>query len=96
VEQLAGAEEGYMIYQLLLHFEGTPFRYFRVTMNAQERMNQRLKLVREINSLKRAMEAADPSLARGVRGEPALNWLCKDCPYLVDCKRIEETATSAA
>jgi hypothetical protein len=67
-----------MIYQLLMHFGNSPSKAFRITMNAEERMNQRLKLVREINSVKRAMVATDPSLARSVDKDPSLNWLCKD------------------
>jgi hypothetical protein len=43
---ILGAEEGYMIYQLLMHFEETPFKAFRITMNANERKEQRDKLVR--------------------------------------------------
>jgi hypothetical protein len=65
-------------------------------MNVQERDDQRNKLVWEVNSLKKSMEAADPSLARAVREDPALNWLCKDCPYLTDCKRIQEEAAAAS
>ena len=90
------AEQGYMIYQLLMHFGNSPFKAFRIKMNAEERMNQRLKLVREINSLKRAMVATDPSLARSVDKDPSLNWLCKDCPYLADCKKIQQGAAVAA
>jgi hypothetical protein len=90
------APEGYMIYQLLMHFGKTPFKAFRITMDAQERRNQREKLVTEINSLKRAMENRDPSIARSVEKDSSLNWLCKDCPYLVDCKRIQQAAAGAA
>lgn len=93
---ILGAEEGYMIYQLLMHFEETPFKAFRITMNANERKEQRDKLVREINSLKKAMEAVDPSIARCVSEVPDLNWLCNDCPYLTDCKRIQQAAAGAA
>jgi CRISPR/Cas system-associated exonuclease Cas4 (RecB family) len=93
---ILSAKEGYMIYQLLMHFKETPFKSFRVTMNAQERRNQREKLVKEINSLKKAMEARDPSLARSVEKDPSLNWLCTDCPYLVDCKKIQLGASAAA
>jgi hypothetical protein len=93
---ILGAEEGYMIYQLLMHFDKTPFKSFRVTMNAQERIDQRLKLVRETNSLKRAIDAGDPSLARPVYNDPSLKWLCNDCPYLVDCKKIRQDAAEAA
>ena len=93
---ILGAEEGYMVYQLLMHFDETPFRTFRITMSAQERMNQRLKLVREINSLKKAMEAENPSLARSVDKDPSLKWLCTDCPYLTDCQKIQRGAEVAA
>jgi hypothetical protein len=90
------AGQGYLIYQLLMHFGQTPFKTFRILMNTQQRQAQRDKLVREINSLRRAMEAADPSLARSVDKDPSLNWLCKDCPYMTDCKKIQQAATGAA
>jgi hypothetical protein len=90
------ASEGYLLYQLLMHFGETPFKAFRIIMNAQERRNQREKLVMETNSLKRAMEKGDPSIARSVEKDPALNWLCKDCPYLTDCKKIQQATAGAA
>jgi CRISPR/Cas system-associated exonuclease Cas4 (RecB family) len=93
---MLGASNGYLIYQLLMHFGETPFKAFRITMNAQERKDQRDKLVKEVNSLKRAMEAGDPSLASSVYKDPSLNWLCKDCPYLMDCKKIQQGAAVAA
>ena len=65
-------------------------------MNAQERRNQREKLVTEINSLRRATENKDPSIARSVEKDSSLNWLCRDCPYLTDCKRIQQAAAGAA
>ena len=42
------AQEGYMLYQCLLHFGDKPFKAFKITMNAQERSDQRNKLVREV------------------------------------------------
>jgi|GEM_PF-1231792 len=86
------APEGYMLYQLLMHFGNTPFKTFQILMNAQERKDQRDKLVKEVNSLKRAMEAGDPSLARSVRQDPDLNWMCKDCPYSIECKTMAAAA----
>jgi hypothetical protein len=65
-------------------------------MNAQERKDQRDKLVKEVNSLRSAMETGNPSLARPVNNDPSLNWLCKDCPYLMDCQKIQQGATVAA
>jgi CRISPR/Cas system-associated exonuclease Cas4 (RecB family) len=93
---ILGAEEGYMVYQLLMHFGDTPFKAFKVTMNAQERKYQLDKLVEEANSLKRAMEARDPSLAKPVNEDPALNWLCRDCQYQIKCKRMQDAAAAAA
>jgi CRISPR/Cas system-associated exonuclease Cas4 (RecB family) len=90
------AEQGYIIYQLLMHFGNKPFKAFRITMNAKERNEQRDKLVKEITFLKRALEARDPSLARSVDKDPSLNWLCKDCPYLMKCQEIQRAATGAA
>lgn len=93
---MLGAQRGYLIYQLLMHFGETPFKAFSITMNVQERRDQRDKLVKEVYSLKRAMDAGDPSLARSVDKDPSLNWLCKDCPYLMDCKKIQQGAAAAA
>lgn len=90
------SDEGYLIYQLMMHFGETPFKYFKITMNAQERKDQRDKLVREIGSLKRAIESEDSSLARCVSEDPNLNWLCKDCPYQTECKRIQVSAAASA
>ena len=61
---MLGASQGIVLYQLLMHFGNTPFRTFHILMNAEQRKDQRDKLVKEVNSLKRAMEAGDPSLAR--------------------------------
>jgi len=36
------------------------------------------------------------NLAGSVEKDPSLNWLCKDCPYLTDCKRIQQAAAVAA
>lgn len=93
---ILGARQGILLYQLLMHFGNTPFKAFMIRMNGQERKDQRDKLVEEINSLKRAMEARDPALARSVDKDPSLNWLCRDCPYLTDCKKIQQAAAGAA
>jgi hypothetical protein len=92
---MLGASQGIVLYQLLMHFGNTPFRTFHILMNPQQRKDQRDKLVKEVNSLKRAMEAGDPSLARSVRQDPDLNWMCKDCPYSIECKRIESVTAAA-
>ena len=92
---MLGASQGYLMYQLLMHFGNTPFKTFKITMTAHERKELLDKLVEEADSLKRAMEARDPSLAKPVYDDPKLNWLCRDCPYQVNCKRIQEAAAAA-
>ena len=87
---MLGTSEGYIMYQLLMHFGNTPFRTFKITMSAKERKEQLDKLVEEADSLKRAKEARDPSLARPVYADPKLNWLCKECVYQINCKRIQD------
>jgi CRISPR/Cas system-associated exonuclease Cas4 (RecB family) len=92
---MLGSGEGYMIYQCLLHFGNAPFKAFKITMSAKERKEQLDKLVDEADSLKRALEARDPSLARSVYDDPSLNWLCRDCSYQVNCKRMQDAAAAA-
>ena len=92
---MLNASQGYILYQLLMHFGNTPFKAFRITMTIQERKNQLDKLVKEADSLKKAMEAKDPSLAKPVYDDPSLNWLCRECPYQVNCIRIQDAAAAA-
>ena len=86
---ILGASQGYMLYQLLMHFGNRPFRTFKITMTVQERKDQLDKLVKEATSLRRALEKRDPSLAKPVYDDPLLNWLCKSCLYQVTCKRMQ-------
>ena len=88
-------QEGYIVYQFLLHFGERPLKTFRIMMNTHERKEQRYKLVKEINSLKEAIQARDPSLARSVSDDQSLNWLCKECPYLLDCKKIQNISAAS-
>jgi CRISPR/Cas system-associated exonuclease Cas4 (RecB family) len=91
---MLNASQGYMLYQLL-HFGSTPFRAFKISMNTQERKYQLDKLVEETTSLKKALEARDPSLAKPVYDNPSLNWLCRECPYQVNCKRMQNAEAAA-
>jgi hypothetical protein len=57
-------------------------------MTDQQRKEQLDKLVTEMKSYRNAMEAKDPSLARGVYSDVELKWLCGDCPYLEECEQM--------
>lgn len=93
---MQGASTGYMVYQCLMHFESSPFRQFRVTMNEQQRVEQLEKLVKETRSLQNARKAKDPSLARHVYSDTELNWLCRECPYAKECEKIRAAASAVA
>lgn len=92
---MQAASTGYMIYQCLMHFGDSPWKTFKVTMTEQERQIQLEKLVREITSLQNAIKVKDPSLARGVHLDEDLRWLCNDCPYIVECKKMRGTEEAA-
>jgi CRISPR/Cas system-associated exonuclease Cas4 (RecB family) len=82
---------GEIIYQCLLQFEYNPFVSFEISMTAVERHNQLGKLSDEINLLQQAIKMKNPAIARGVFLDKGMNWLCKDCPYLKNCKVIDST-----
>jgi CRISPR/Cas system-associated exonuclease Cas4 (RecB family) len=80
---------GQIIYQCILQFGDNPFVSFEVIMSKEERESQRKKLLKEIRSLQLAISIKDPSIARGVFSDKEMNWLCKDCPYVKGCEKIE-------
>jgi len=86
---------GQIIYQCLMQFGENPFVSFEVTMTETERQQQLLKLEQETNSLQQAISMKDPKLARGVFSDTGMNWLCKDCPYVKSCERIQNATSSA-
>jgi hypothetical protein len=87
---------GYMMYQCLMQFTGSPWRLFKITMNEKQRNEHLKKLVREISSLQHAIKEKDPSLARDVYSDSELNWLSRDCPYREECERMRAAAGAAA
>jgi CRISPR/Cas system-associated exonuclease Cas4 (RecB family) len=87
---------GYMMYQCLMQFGGSPWRQFKITMNENQRNEQLKKLVREVTSLQRAIKEEDPSLARDVYSDKELNWLCRECPYATECERMRAAAVAGA
>jgi hypothetical protein len=87
---------GYMMYQCLMQFGGSPWRQFKITMNENQQSEQLKKLVREIISLQSAIKEKDPSLARDVFSDRELNWLCRECPYAKECEKMRATVEGAA
>ncbi len=82
---------GQIIYQCLLKYGDNPFLSFEITMTENEKVRQLTKLKEEITSLQRAIELKDPAQARGVYLDKQMMWLCRDCPYLLRCERIQQS-----
>jgi CRISPR/Cas system-associated exonuclease Cas4 (RecB family) len=79
-----------------MHFDDNPWKQFKVTMTEKERRGQIEKLVKEMKSYQNAMEAKDPSMARGVYSDKDLNWMCADCPYAQECGKKMQAVGAAA
>jgi CRISPR/Cas system-associated exonuclease Cas4 (RecB family) len=63
------------------------WKQFEIEMDQWERKEKLGKLVEEVTSIKSAIKAKDPSLARAIF-DTDLKWLCYDCPYLEQCKAM--------
>lgn len=90
-----GSSTGYMIYQCLMQFGGSPWKQFKITMNEVQRNEQLKKLVKEIMSLQNAIKEKNPSVARDVYSNRELNWLCRECPYAIECEKMRATSAGA-
>jgi CRISPR/Cas system-associated exonuclease Cas4 (RecB family) len=41
------------------------------------------------DTLQKGLDAKDPSLVPGVRGDPEMGWLCQNCQYRGECETLE-------
>lgn len=84
------ADNGKLFYQCLMHFDDHPFFEFEITMDKDERV-AKLELMKALGDVyKRNLDAKTPFNVAGVMDDPDLNWLCKSCPYLEQCKKDKE------
>jgi hypothetical protein len=85
---MSDTDVGYLLYQCLSHFGEEPFKQFKITMRGEERKSQLIKLLKETNNLQKARTEKNPSIARGVYNDTDFKWLCKECPYAIQCSTI--------
>jgi hypothetical protein len=83
------SDEGQILYHLN-NFRN--YRSFEIYMNAEQRRDQLQKLEIEAKALRRAIEAKDPSLVRGVYDDNEMYWMCNRCPYLEKCKQMRQSS----
>jgi hypothetical protein len=77
------SDEGYLIYQM------NNFRMyisFPIHMTAEKRKKALEELKSEADSLSDAIDAGDPSRAKGIYDDSELSWMCNKCQYLRKCQ----------
>ena len=84
---LLNSTTGFLIYHL--NIVENRWKKFKITMTQTEIHEQRHKLVNEMKSIKFALKSKDASLARAIWRDESLNWLCKNCPFINECKEID-------
>ena len=89
---ILGAKQGILIYQCLMNFEDKPFVEFIIEMDQEERIQVLKKLEEEKESYQKVLEGINGiMLVRGIYEDKTLNWLCKDCPLLEECRKEYES-----
>lgn len=84
------ADKGIILYQLLLHFDETPFVEFEIKMDKKERSAQ-LTIIEEKAALYAdALAHKDAMIIPDILDDKDLNWLCKSCPYLKQCQDAKQ------
>ena len=84
---LVNSRTGFLIYYMQ-NMVRTPLKQFKIEMTQIELDEERYNLVKEMKAIKTAIKAKDPSLAKGIWADEDLNWLCKSCPYAVECEKM--------
>jgi|SRR5215207_1816992 len=90
------SDEGQIIYQMN---NFSSYRSFPIYMNAEQRRRVLEELESEACFLQKAIDARDPSLAKGIYHDKDINWMCNKCPYSQRCqsmRNMTEQAGSAA
>jgi hypothetical protein len=78
---------GWLIYQYLSRKVKPKWNRFIIQMDKYERRERLGRLVEEVTTLKSAIKAEDPSIARAIY-DTDIQWLCYDCKYVKECKEM--------
>lgn len=81
------SQYGYLQYQFIIG-KKIDYQHFFITMTKQERKDQLELMLSKLSNLEVGVEAGQPVLTDGVYDNPALKWLCKDCPYREPCEQM--------
>jgi PD-(D/E)XK nuclease superfamily len=80
---MVDSNEGHLIYQM--NNFGT-YISFPIYMTAEERKKELEELKSEADSLQNAIDAGDPSSAKGIYDDSEMSWMCNKCKYLQKCQ----------
>jgi rubrerythrin len=82
---MVDSDEGHLIYQMN---NFGMYVSFPIYMTAEERKKTLEELKSEAESLRNAIDAGDPSHAKGIYDDSEMSWMCNKCQYLEKCKAI--------
>jgi CRISPR/Cas system-associated exonuclease Cas4 (RecB family) len=84
---MMGSDEGQIIYEMN---NFSSYRAFPIYMNEKERRRELEELRSEAQSLQKAIDASDPSLARSIYEDREINWMCNKCMWKQKCESMRE------
>lgn len=93
---MLGAKKGIILVQILQHFRSKagnkngPFKTWIVTMDDEQILQERIRLMKERTDFQVSLMLKDPSKARHVVGNTDLSWKCNYCKYVAKCQAINK------
>jgi CRISPR/Cas system-associated exonuclease Cas4 (RecB family) len=85
---ILGSRTGTLFYQLTNDYSIDPFPSFDFQIDEKERRKLLQSMEEDRQMIEKAKKEKDPSIARAIRYNLDLNWLCKDCPFTTECMDI--------
>jgi CRISPR/Cas system-associated exonuclease Cas4 (RecB family) len=85
---MTDSDTGLLLVQLLMHFEDRPFVEFVHHMTKEQRQKKLELMKADAVLLKEAIARKAPAMIRHIAYDENLNWLCKSCPYAVECEKL--------
>lgn len=85
---MLNSPDGVLFYQLINDFSEDPFLQYDIHTNEQEKREVLKNMEYDRIEREEAIKKKDPSIARAIRYNKELNWLCSDCPFNVACEKM--------
>lgn len=84
---ILGSYSGYLEYTFITSSKNeNPYQEFWIDMTPQEHREQLDLMLTKLHNLKEGVEEQEPALTAGVYNDPAMKWLCNNCPYREPCE----------